>query len=59
MNIYLVRHGQSEGNIDPTIYTHTADHAIPLSDLGREQAKEAGQINANKGKQNIKSLVHS
>lgn len=44
MNIYLVRHGQSEGNIDPSIYTHTADHAIPLSDLGREQAKEAGQF---------------
>lgn len=44
MNIYLVRHGQSVGNVDPLIYTHTADHAIPLSDLGRSQAKNAGQF---------------
>ena len=43
MNIYLVRHGQSVANVDPSIYLNTADHAVPLSDLGREQAREAGR----------------
>ena len=34
MNIFLVRHGQSMGNLDISLYKTTADHAIPLSDLG-------------------------
>jgi 2,3-bisphosphoglycerate-dependent phosphoglycerate mutase len=42
-NIYLVRHGESIANIDSTIYKTTADHAIPLSDLGFLQASEAGR----------------
>lgn len=44
MNIYLVRHGQSVGNVDPSIYIDTADHAIPLSELGLEQGREAGKF---------------
>ncbi len=43
MRILLVRHGESLGNVDPTIHTTTADHAVPLSERGREQALEAGR----------------
>lgn len=41
--IHLLRHGQSKGNVDRTIYSHTPDHAVPLTDLGREQAVEVGR----------------
>lgn len=43
MRIVLVRHGESYGNVDPTIHARMADHAIPLSDRGWEQAREAGR----------------
>jgi 2,3-bisphosphoglycerate-dependent phosphoglycerate mutase len=42
MRILLVRHGESQGNVDPMIHGRTADHAIPLSQRGREQARAAG-----------------
>jgi broad specificity phosphatase PhoE len=42
VRILLVRHGESYGNVDPTIHARMADHAIPLSDLGREQVRKAG-----------------
>ena len=38
-----MRHGESEGNVDPTVHAAMADHAIPLSARGREQACEAGR----------------
>jgi len=43
MRILLVRHGESMGNADPTVHATTADHAVPLSERGREQAREAGK----------------
>ncbi len=43
MRIYLIRHGESEGNVDPTIHARMADHAIGLSAQGREQVREAGR----------------
>ena len=43
MRILLVRHGESLGNIDPVVHATTADHAVPLSDRGVEQAREAGR----------------
>ena len=43
MRILLVRHGESLGNVDPSIHATTADHAVPLSDRGQEQAREAGR----------------
>lgn len=43
MRIVLVRHGESFGNVDAAVHADTADHAIPLSDRGREQALEAGR----------------
>lgn len=41
--IILVRHGESMGNVDETIYSRVPDPQIRLTDRGREQAKEAGQ----------------
>ena len=43
MRILLVRHGESMGNVDPLIHATTADHAVPLSALGTDQAREAGR----------------
>ena len=40
MKLYLVRHGQSEGNLKNLWYGSTD---LPLTDLGREQARLAGQ----------------
>jgi 2,3-bisphosphoglycerate-dependent phosphoglycerate mutase len=42
MQLYLVRHGETTANIDKSVYKTTADHAVPLSPLGHEQAKAAG-----------------
>ena len=41
--IILVRHGESAGNIDKSLYAHTPDHAVPLTEKGWEQARQAGQ----------------
>lgn len=41
-NIYLVRHGESVGNVDRSVYKTTPDHAITLSERGHQQAKAAG-----------------
>ena len=43
MRILLVRHGQSLGNVDPTVHRTMADHAIPLADEGIVQARIAGE----------------
>lgn len=40
--IVLIRHGESEGNVDEFRYTHTADWKIGLSLKGIQQAKETG-----------------
>lgn len=42
--IFLVRHGESMGNVDKNIHRTHADHAIPLSDRGHEQAVAAGKF---------------
>lgn len=41
--IILIRHGESLGNIDERAYATTADWRIPLTNLGREQARLAGR----------------
>jgi len=43
MRIFLVRHGQSESNVDHSVNARVADHAIHLTKEGREQAAEAGR----------------
>lgn len=40
--IILIRHGESEGNIDTAAYTTTPDYKIPLTSLGLSQARIAG-----------------
>ena len=41
--IILVRHGESEGNIDKSIYGVKPDYTLELTAEGRKQAFEAGQ----------------
>lgn len=41
--IILVRHGESEGNVDETAYTRVADPKISLTEKGKAQAKECGK----------------
>ena len=41
--IILIRHGESEGNIDHSIYARKPDYALELSEQGMKQAKEAGR----------------
>lgn len=42
--VVMVRHGQSMGNIDEDLYSKTPDNAMPLTKLGWEQARKAGQV---------------
>jgi len=42
-NIFIVRHGESMGNIDKKVYSYTPDYAVLLIDKGKEQAEEAGK----------------
>ena len=43
IRIILVRHGQSEGNVDEDVYTRIADSRVQLTSLGFEQAVECGK----------------
>lgn len=40
--IILVRHGESQGNLDTSAYSTTPDHKISLTEQGRAQARLAG-----------------
>ncbi|MEO7132102.1 MAG: phosphoglycerate mutase family protein [Dermatophilaceae bacterium] len=52
--IILVRHGESEGNIDDTIYERVPDHRIGLTPKGFEQARETGvQLRALIGDESV------
>ncbi|MFF5253181.1 histidine phosphatase family protein [Streptomyces leeuwenhoekii] len=41
--IVLVRHGESTGNVDASVYEREPDHALALTERGRRQAEEAGR----------------
>ncbi|XP_009628160.1 phosphoglycerate mutase-like protein AT74H isoform X1 [Nicotiana tomentosiformis] len=41
--IILVRHGQSEGNVDESVYTRVADPNVGLTEKGVEEAEECGR----------------
>jgi broad specificity phosphatase PhoE len=43
-NIVLVRHGQSEGNVNKEIYKTKPDYALRLTPTGIQQAQQAGNI---------------
>lgn len=48
MRILLVRHGESEGNIDQSVYAVKGDCDIQLTDTGWKQAKAVGQFLAKR-----------
>lgn len=41
--IILIRHGESEGNVDKKVYLTKPDYAINLTEKGRKQAEQAGK----------------
>lgn len=41
--ILLIRHGESKGNVDESLYCHLADSKIPLTAKGRQQAFQCGR----------------
>jgi broad specificity phosphatase PhoE len=43
--IILIRHGESEGNLDNSLYKTTPDYALKLTQRGVSQAKQAGRFN--------------
>lgn len=60
INLILVRHGQSEGNVDESVYYTKPDHKIELTPLGETQATEVGkQLNQLYPFKDKNTLVHS
>jgi len=57
MYIYLVRHGESQANVDKTLHLKLPDHEIALSSRGQEQAKEAGRNLSKELVRNIPSSI--
>ncbi|CAH0515727.1 unnamed protein product [Peronospora belbahrii] len=56
--LILVRHGESEGNIDPLLYGRVPDNAIHLTELGYEQAIAVGEsIRQIVGKETMRFIV--
>ncbi|TYZ67982.1 hypothetical protein PybrP1_012493 [[Pythium] brassicae (nom. inval.)] len=56
--LILVRHGESEGNIDPLLYCHVPDNAMHLTTLGYEQAVAAGRsIKSIVGDESVRFIV--
>jgi 2,3-bisphosphoglycerate-dependent phosphoglycerate mutase len=47
MRIFLVRHGESLGNISDQAYRQFGDHNVPLTRWGYRQALEAGRVIAS------------
>lgn len=41
--IFLIRHGESWGNVDETIYERVPDNRVELTTLGQEQAADVGR----------------
>ena len=41
--IILIRHGESEANVDRYLFGQVPDYTIELTQKGREQALEAGR----------------
>ncbi|KKN43539.1 hypothetical protein LCGC14_0701860 [marine sediment metagenome] len=52
MKIYLVRHGESESNVDKAVHLRKADHAINLGPNGLSQAEGVGKFLAQALKNN-------
>lgn len=48
LNLYLVRHGETQGNVNRALYKKIADHAIRLTERGILQAGAAGEFLAER-----------
>ena len=58
MRIVLLRHGESEANLDKSIFERVPDHAIPLTAHGHEQAAKAGkQLRELFGNESVRTYV--
>ncbi|MEV7417327.1 histidine phosphatase family protein [Streptomyces sp. NPDC089919] len=56
--IVLLRHGESEGNADDTVYEREPDHALRLTPTGLTQAEAAGeQLRALFGEEGVSAYV--
>ncbi|MEW1677428.1 histidine phosphatase family protein [Streptomyces noursei] len=56
--IVLLRHGESVGNVDDTVYEREPDHALALTRTGLRQAQEAGhRLRAMFGNERISAYV--
>ncbi len=44
MRVFIVRHGESLGNLDERAYRQFGDHNVPLTQWGHRQAAEAGLV---------------
>ncbi|XOB64257.1 histidine phosphatase family protein [Deferribacteres bacterium DY0037] len=42
-HIIIVRHGQSEANVNKELYENTPDHMMQITEVGKEQAAVCGQ----------------
>ena len=44
LNVLLVRHGQSQANVDKSLHAKYADPNFELTPLGKDQARAAGEF---------------
>ncbi len=42
-SIFLIRHSESIGNVNKSIYKHTPDYAVRITEKGKEQARAVGK----------------
>lgn len=43
MKLLITRHGQSEGNVNKSVYFKMPDWSVPLTEKGKEQANKVGE----------------
>ncbi len=56
--IFLIRHGESEGNVDLNLYAQKPDYQLLLTDKGKLQADEAGRkLNGVIGDQPVRFYI--
>ncbi|MDX6327703.1 MAG: hypothetical protein QOI83_86 [Streptomycetaceae bacterium] len=56
--IVLIRHGESQGNVDDAIYERVPDHALALTATGQRQVREAGeQVRELFGNERVQAFV--
>ncbi|CAI5758309.1 unnamed protein product [Candida verbasci] len=45
--IFIIRHGESEGNCDKSVNRYVPNHLVPLTENGHQQSLKAGQVLAD------------